>query len=158
MNLAPPLIENLIDLKMQVQPCGVDLTITQVAAPLSGGSIGFDNKNRILPETMLLSFDDNGWLKLNPGCYIITYNEVIHLPDNIMAIGLPRSSLLRCGVAIHTAVWDPGYSGRSQSLMVVFNQNGFRLQKDSRVMQIVFMRLGEKSEEGYSGVYQRENI
>jgi dUTP pyrophosphatase len=88
---------------------------------------------------------------------MITYNEIVHLPKNIMALGRPRSSLLRCGVNVGTAVWDAGYEGRSQSLLLVHNPHGFRVQKSARVMQLVFMELTGESE-GYKGIYQRENI
>jgi len=65
--------------------------------------------------------------------------------------------LLRCGVTVNTAVWDAGYSGRSQSLMVVYNPQGFRIQRNARIVQLVFLRLTHETE-GYRGVYQRENI
>jgi dUTP pyrophosphatase len=74
-----------------------------------------------------------------------------------MALGRPRSSLLRCGVTVGMAVWDAGYSGRSQSLMVVYNPQGFRLQKNARVAQLIFLPLSQKTE-GYQGAYQGENI
>ena len=74
-----------------------------------------------------------------------------------MALGRPRSSLLRCGVTVNTAVWDAGYSGRSQSLLVVYNPLGFRLQKDARVVQLVFFRLTGETK-GYQGKYQGENL
>jgi dUTP pyrophosphatase len=74
-----------------------------------------------------------------------------------MALARPRSSLLRCGVNIGTAVWDAGYSGRSQSLMLVYNPRGFRIQKNARVAQLIFMPLTTETE-GYSGKYQNENI
>ena len=94
---------------------------------------------------------------LAPGIYSITYNEIVHLPENIMALATPRSSLLRCGVTVNTAVWDAGYSGRSQSLLVVYNPQGFQLQRNARIIQLVFFRLGNQTE-GYSGTYQNENI
>jgi len=74
-----------------------------------------------------------------------------------MALARPRSSLLRCGVTVDTAVWDAGYSGRSQSLMVVYNPLGFRLQRNARIVQLVFLRLTRETE-GYRGAYQGENI
>jgi dUTP pyrophosphatase len=104
-----------------------------------------------------LVFDGLGFIDLTPGAYIITYNEIVHLPKNIMALARPRSSLLRCGVTVNTAVWDAGYSGRSQSLMVVYNSHGFRLQRNARLVQLVFLWLTEETE-GYHGAYQRENI
>ena len=102
-------------------------------------------------------FDGLDFIDLVPGAYIITYNEIIHLPNNVMALATPRSSLLRCGVTVNTAVWDAGYSGRSQSLMVVYNPQGFRLQRNARIVQIVFLQL-TKETEGYQGAYQGENI
>ena len=41
--------------------------------------------------------------------------------------------------------------------MVVYNPKGFRVQKNARLMQLVFMTLTEATE-GYHGVYQGENI
>lgn len=93
-----------------------------------------------------------------PGCYLVTYNEVVNLPKDVMALAMPRSSLLRCGVSVHTAVWDAGYSGRSQSLMAIYNPRGFRLLKDARIIQLVFLRLSHEVAEGYQGMFQRENL
>jgi len=104
-----------------------------------------------------LVFDGLGFIDLMPGAYIITYNEIVHLPNNVMALARPRSSLLRCGVTVNTAVWDAGYSGRSQSLMVVYNPQGFRLQRNARIVQLVFLQLTRETE-GYHGAYQEENI
>ncbi|MEZ4496947.1 MAG: deoxyuridine 5'-triphosphate nucleotidohydrolase, partial [Thermomicrobiales bacterium] len=69
----------------------------------------------------------------------------------------PRSSIARSGAAIHTAVWDAGYSGRSTSLLHVINPDGLRLQRNARVTQLVFMTLSETTEHGYAGIYQNEN-
>jgi dUTP pyrophosphatase len=153
----PPLVEGCIDLEEQVQPNGVDLTLRDIALIQSSGQIAASNDHRQLSDLSPLVFDGLGYIDLVPGAYIITYNEVVHLPENIMALGRPRSSLLRCGVTVGTAVWDAGYEGRSQSLLVVYNPRGFRLQKNARVMQLIFMYLGEKTE-GYKGAYQGENI
>jgi len=153
----PPLVEGYIDLEEQVQPNGVDLTLREVALLQSSGQITAQNDQRLVSDLSPLVFDGLGYIDLVPGAYIITYNEVVHLPQNIMALGRPRSSLLRCGVTVGTAVWDAGYEGRSQSLLVVYNPRGFRLQKNARVAQLIFMRLSEKTE-GYKGAYQGENI
>jgi dUTP pyrophosphatase len=153
----PPLVEGLVDLEEQVQPNGVDLTLREIALLQSSGKIAASNDQRQLSDLSPLVFDGLGFIDLLPGCYIITYNEVVHLPQDIMALGRPRSSLLRCGVTVGTAVWDAGYEGRSQSLLVVYNPRGFRLQKNARVMQLIFMRLSGKTE-GYKGAYQGENI
>ena len=156
-NQKTPLIEDYIKLGDQLQPNGFDLTLREVASPRSGGRIAVINAERIVSNLQPLVFDKDGYINLAPGCYMITYNEIVNLPRNLMALGAPRSSLLRCGVTVHMAVWDAGYSGRSQSLLVVFNPAGFRVQRSARVAQLVFMELANETE-GYSGAYQSENI
>ncbi len=153
----PPLIEGLINPEEQVQPSGVDLTLREVALLQSSGKIAVADSQRLVSDLAPLVFDGLGFIDLMPGTYIITYNEIVHLPKNIMALATPRSSLLRCGVTVNTAVWDTGYSGRSQSLMVVYNPQGFRLQRNARIVQLVFFQLTEETE-GYQGAYQGENI
>jgi dUTP pyrophosphatase len=153
----PPLIEGVIDLEQQLQPNGVDLTLHEIALLQSSGRIATEDNQRLVSDLAPLVFDGLGFIDLVPGAYIITYNEIVHLPKNIMALARPRSSLLRCGVTVNTAVWDAGYSGRSQSLMVVYNPQGFRLQRNARIAQLIFLRLSKKTE-GYQGAYQGENI
>ncbi len=153
----PPLIEDYINLAKQVQPNGIDLTLREVSMLQSSGKIAVEDKQRLISDTTPLVFDGLNFIDLMPGAYIITYNQIIHLPKNIMALATPRSSLLRCGVTINTAVWDAGYSGRSQSLMVVYNPQGFRLQRNARIVQLVFLQLTQETE-GYQGAYQGENI
>jgi len=153
----PPLIEGCPDIEKQLQPNGIDLTLRDIALLQSPGKLAVEDSQRLVSDLAPLAFDNLGFIDLIPGAYIITYNEVVHLPKNIMALGRPRSSLLRCGVNVGTAVWDAGYSGRSQSLMVVYNPQGFRLQKNTRVVQLIFLRLSQKTE-GYKGTYQGENI
>jgi len=153
----PPLIENCVNLEHQLQPSGIDLTLREVFMLQSPGKIAVMDSQRLVSDLAPLVFDGLDFIDLVPGVYIITYNEIIHLPKNVMALASPRSSLLRCGVTVNTAVWDAGYSGRSQSLMVVYNPQGFRLQRNARIVQLVFLRLTEETE-GYQGAYQGENI
>jgi dUTP pyrophosphatase len=154
----PPLVQNLCDVQQQVQPNGIDLTLKEIALLDSPGSLGSGTEDRALSSTSPLIFDGLGRVDLLPGCYLVTYNEVINLPKNIMALARPRSSLLRCGVSIHNAVWDAGYSGRSQSLMLVYNTQGFRLYRNARIVQMVFFYLSREVADGYQGVFQGENI
>ncbi|UCD54383.1 MAG: deoxyuridine 5'-triphosphate nucleotidohydrolase [Dehalococcoidia bacterium] len=153
----PPLVEGYIDLEEQVQPNGIDLTLREVAMLQSSGRIAVKDSQRLISDLAPLAFDGLGFIDLMPGVYSITYNEIVHLPKNVMALATPRSSLLRCGVTVNTAVWDAGYSGRSQSLIVVYNPQGFRLQKNARIIQLVFLWLTGETE-GYRGAYQGENI
>ncbi|ADJ26506.1 deoxyuridine 5'-triphosphate nucleotidohydrolase [Dehalogenimonas lykanthroporepellens BL-DC-9] len=150
-----PLVSGFLDLDAQVQPNGIDLTLKEVFTLEEEGVIARDNADRRLTPLSEIPFD-KGRLHLAPGSYLITYNEIVNLPRDVMALGRARSSLLRCGAAIHTAVWDAGYSGRSQSLLVVYHPAGITLEADARLMQLVFFRLSDTTE-AYNGIYQNEN-
>jgi dUTP pyrophosphatase len=153
----PPLIEGCINLDEQVQPNGFEITLRDISAYLDAGQIALANKDRILPRLSPIPFGADGFVNLKPGAYLITYNEIVNLPKNIMALGRPRSSLYRCGVGVGMAVWDAGYHGRSQSMLTVYNPNGFRVQQNARVAQLVFLEMTGDSR-GYKGIYQNENI
>jgi dUTP pyrophosphatase len=62
------------------------------------------------------------------------------------------------GVSISCAVWDPGYSGRGESLMTVLNPHGVTIAQGARVAQLVFIRLESKPTKLYQGAYQGENL
>jgi dUTP pyrophosphatase len=153
----PPLVEGHVNLDEQLQPNGIDLTLREVALLQSPGKITTSDDQRRVSDLAPLVFDGLGFIDLIPGAYVVTYNEIVNLPRDIMALGRPRSSLIRSGTTIEMGVWDAGYSGRSQSLMLVYNPQGIRLQRNARIVQLVFLRLTQKTE-GYQGVYQGENL
>ena len=152
------LVESMIDPETQTQMCGVELTLQKIERFLTAGAVAFDNKERKLPETEPLNFDEMGWIELTAGAYLVTFNEIVNIPKDVTAMARARSTLLRCGATLETALWDPGYRGRSQSLLVVYNLQGLKLKKNARLMQLVFLRLENEAEKLYSGKYQGENI
>lgn len=144
------LITDYIDLGVQLQPVGIDLTTKQICVfrRCTIGVIDFDNSKRTLPKTKVIDFG-----LLEPGIYLINLNEKVNLPNNIYAFGLPRSTLLRCGGEILSAPWDPGYSGRGQVLLKL--NLPVCIEKDARLYQLMFFRC--KETEKYIGVYNENN-
>ncbi len=153
----PPLVTSFINLKTQLQPSGMDFTLKEVARFTSSGILTCDNLYRQTSDLEVLAFNEKNQLHLPVGSYLITYNEIINLPLYLMGLVLPRSSLLRSGVTVNTAVWDPGYNGRGQSLLSVSNPNGFVVEENVRIVQMIFLTLNDVTE-GYSGAYQMENL
>jgi dUTP pyrophosphatase len=151
------LVTNYIDLDKQLQPSGFDLSMESIEEYLGGGAVDFSNKERIIAETRTVEPDEDGWVNLAKGVYKVIYNEVVKMPLNVAAIARTRSTLLRNGAEVGTAVWDPGYEGRSSSMLTVHNPNGLRLKKDARVAQLIFFETGDV-EKGYSGIYQKERM
>ncbi len=152
----PPLVRDLPFPDEQLQPHGIDLTVAAIARYAGCGQLGVSDGERRLPEFEPIEPDAAGWWDLAPGPYLVRFSETVSLPPDCMAYARPRSSLLRCGVALHTAVWDAGYSGQGVALLVVYNPAGFRLQRSARIAQLVFHRLEFPVVEGYRGAYQGE--
>lgn len=151
------IIENIIN-EIQIQPAGIELTLREVEKFEDTGYIDLTNIKRKISKSTPLQFDSNGKIFLPQGAYKVRFNEVVSVPADMVGIGLPRSSLLRSGATILSAVWDPGYKGRSESLLVVFNPHGIVLERNARLMQLLFIKLLEKPHKPYSGRYQFENI
>jgi len=153
----PPLVSGMEDPELQIQQNGVDVTLDAVWRLDGRGSLGWSNADRQIAPREVVEPTTDGWYELSPGPYVIRLREVVSLPLDIMAIGRPRSSLCRCGASIHTAVWDAGYTGRSEALLVVYGGEGLRLQRGARVLQLVFIRL-DGATTTYDGAYQHENL
>ena len=152
------LVTDFVDLDTQVQPNGIDLTLGSLESLDGPGQIGITNDDRVLAAARDVAFGNDGFVTLQPGVYIARLNEAVRLPANVMAIAKPRSSLLRNGVAVHNAVWDAGYAGRSQVQMVVYNPAGFRVARNARIVQMVFMTLESATDSPYAGRYQGEHL
>ena len=155
---SPHLLEDFLSLEDQLQPNGFDLTVRSVARLTNPGAVSKENSGRVLSEFEIIEFGSDGWLQLESGPYLATFNEVVNLPLDVMAFARPRSSLLRSGVSIHTAVWDAGYQGRSQALLVIYHPNGYHIERDARLMQLVFFQMDTAASRGYLGRFQSENF
>ena len=91
---------------------------------------------------------------LSPGGYILQYAETVSIPEGHIGFILPRSSLMRNGAMLNTAVWDAGYTGRGEGLLQVHHD--IELERGARVGQLV---LAEADHEGlYDGNYQGERV
>ncbi len=153
------LLSDYIDLETQLTPNGFDLTCAQVWEFDGPGALDFSNKERKVPQGKLLSpkkqgaEDKHGWYELPKGAYRVRTNETCSIPLDLVALGLPRSSLLRMGAFTENAVWDAGFKGKSEFILVVENPYGIRIKENARITQLVFIRANETAE-GYKGIYQ----
>lgn len=141
----------------QIQPNGVDLTLDAIFEPLEPGRITRNDEeigrrqrvasvetDRKVPETYYLE----------PGGYIVRYDETVRIPEGHVGFIYPRSSLMRNGCMLDTAVWDAGYEGRGEGLLEVHHD--IELERGARLAQFV---LAEAEHTGtYEGSYQGENL
>ncbi|UCC95367.1 MAG: deoxyuridine 5'-triphosphate nucleotidohydrolase [Candidatus Omnitrophota bacterium] len=152
------LVENYMNLDIQLTPNGIDLTVGKIFEFTSQGSLDFSNKERVVPEggEVLLQkrdpHDERGWWHLAKGTYKARTNEVVNLPNNIVALAFSRTSLLRMGAFTQHGVWDAGFRGKGEFILSVENLYGIQLKENVRIAQLVFFRIDET--EGYNGIYK----
>ncbi|PIO06242.1 deoxyuridine 5'-triphosphate nucleotidohydrolase [Candidatus Micrarchaeota archaeon CG08_land_8_20_14_0_20_59_11] len=156
--IAEGAVKDFRDLKAQLQPASVDLTVSRVFRFVSAGAIDFDNSERKMADVEEIRFDEKGWALLPQGAYKIRFAEAVRIPSDYCAVTFARSSLARCGCDLYNGWWDPGYEGRGESVFVVHNEHGLRLKKGARVAQLVFFRLNEEAKELYGGIHHKENL
>ncbi|KAF2719699.1 deoxyuridine 5'-triphosphate nucleotidohydrolase [Polychaeton citri CBS 116435] len=159
--LARGILTNLKNNAVQVQPCGIDLTLKAVSSWQGAGTLDFSNTMREIPSTVQIPFtealtvkDCPPALSLAPGAYIVEFNELVTMPLNVMCHVYPRSSLFRSGAVIHAGVCDSGYRGALGGLLQVLNPHGIVLCESARVAQAVFHEMGDGVGDGYKGQYQ----
>jgi dCTP deaminase len=92
-------------------------------------------------------------LTLEPGetAFIGLY-ERISIPQNMMGIVFPRSSITRLGIRIQTVYMNPGYAGVMP--LTITNNMGvpLTLSPGKRVAQLVLLSLGEMPKRTYKNI------
>ncbi|EAL86973.1 putative dUTP diphosphatase Dut [Aspergillus fumigatus Af293] len=144
--LTRSIIRNVQNPALQVQPCGVDLTLKRILTWTSPGIIDLDNQRRQTASTNEIPF-------LAPRILSRRIQRNSSVPLDMMGQIFVRSSLFRSGVLLTTGVMDSGYVGAVGALMQVLNPAGLRVYPSARLAQFVFHQMSEEVE-GYSGVYQ----
>lgn len=139
-------------MQLQAQPCGVDLSLSHVSKWTSAGSVDFDNQHRANASTERLPFTA-GRIHLDAGHYMVSFNETVDMPLDVMGQVFVRSSLWRSGAVVTAGVMDSGYRGAVGGMLQVVNPHGITLYENARLAQMVFHEMSE-SVQGYDGVYQ----
>lgn len=153
------LITGYLDLTTQLTPNGFDLTAQSIFKFLACGALDFSNKERVVPQGEVMlpkkknKNDKFGWWHLKKGAYKVRTNEAVNLPLDLTAIAFSRTSLLRVGGFTQHGVWDAGFRGRAEFILVVENPGGLRLKENARLAQLVFLRINKLSR-GYRGIYR----
>ncbi|KAF7171953.1 hypothetical protein CNMCM5623_004228 [Aspergillus felis] len=158
--LTRAILRNVQNPTLQVQPCGVDLTLKRVLTWTSPGTIDLENQRRQTASTSEITFPTSStiapeerFLDLPQGSYLVEFNETVSVPLDVMGQIFVRSSLFRSGVLLSAGVMDSGYVGAVGALMQVLNPAGLRVYPSARLAQFVFHQMSEEVE-GYAGVYQ----
>jgi deoxycytidine triphosphate deaminase len=73
--------------------------------------------------------------------YILKTIESVRMPENLLAVMTPRSTLFRSGVFVFGGQVPPGYEGELNMGIYNFRQEEFRLEMGARVVHIMFSEV-----------------
>lgn len=139
----------------QVQPNGVDLTISEVFR--TSGTATFSGLGYEKPDRTRMKVGADGSYHLVPGQYPIVYGEQIKIPDGYVGRVYPRSRLMRSGLHLTSALWDQGYEGQGEGLLQVPKSiEKVEISKGMPIAQMVFIEATEAQE--YDGSHQGERL
>lgn len=131
----------------QYQPTGIDLTLDSIQT-IENTSLhlyGLFKDIKVLPKHEELrpnTVQVKGSLRqvftLQPNVpYIATTKEKIKIAPDSAQFYLPRSSLLRAGVSVQTALGDAGFNGHLSFLIINHRNTDFCIEKGARFAQLV---------------------
>ena len=130
------------------QPAGIDLRIDEVFEQAGPASLIDDEKK--LPELRKLK---PPIFNLKPKkAYLVTVDKKIKIPKGYAMIYLPRSTLLRSFIGVHTALGDPGFQGRLRFLLYNYGNFPYKIKKGERIAQAIVFKVKGSGE--YNGSYQ----
>ncbi|ABR56948.1 deoxycytidine triphosphate deaminase, putative [Methanococcus aeolicus Nankai-3] len=149
--------KNFVNIKddAQIQQCGIDLRVGKIFKLNGDGALDYTNEKRELPDQIeIFNSDKDNKIILKEGIYTVQIADKVKIPNNMAGFAYPRSSLLRMGATIYTAVHDPGYEGAPTYLLQVFNP--ITIYNDARIAQIVYIECSSVNGE-YEGIYNEKN-
>lgn len=144
------LIKLFPDFKELIQPSGIDLRVDEIFIQKGPASLIDDEKT--LPELEKLK-PPHYVLKSKTG-YLVTIDRKIKIPKGYSMLYLPRSTILRSFVSIHTALGDPGFYGTLQFLLYNYGEYDYTIKQGERIAQAVVFPVTGSGE--YDGSYQEK--
>lgn len=133
-----------------IQPSGIDLKMDKLYKQVSSGSL-IDNDKQ-LPELEEVECVDGIYTLKAKTAYSVTVEGKTSIPVGYTMLYLPRSTLLRSFISVHTAVGDPGFYGTLQFLIVNNGEYDYKIKKGERIVQAVVFSVDGSGE--YDGSYQ----
>ncbi|HZX49918.1 MAG TPA: hypothetical protein VFE94_02080 [Candidatus Paceibacterota bacterium] len=150
------LVENLSQRELEnPEGAGFDLRVGELYEISGQGFLGVTERET--PNmTSIAKFEEGKTLEvaLKPNTYyIIKTVESVHMPEDLLAIMTPRSTLFRSGVYVFGGQVPPGYEGELNMGIYNFRQEEFRVEMGARVVHIMFSEVKGKGNM-YRGQWQ----
>ena len=150
------LVEGLSERELkEPEGAGFDLRIGELYEISGQGFLG--EIERETPDMKLIDSYMQGETKklvLKPNIYYLLKTiESVNMPDDLLAIMTPRSTLFRSGVYVFGGQVPPGYKGGLSMGIYNFRNEDFQLELGSRIVHIMFFQVQGKGNV-YRGQWQ----
>lgn len=141
------LVTNLSERELtNPEGAGFDLRIGELYEVSGQGLLGVTERET--PEMKLLAKYEEGKtieIQLKPHVYYILKTiEEVNMPEDLLAIMTPRSTLFRSGVYVFGGQVPPGYKGGLNMGIYNYRDTDFRLEMGARVVHIMFFEVKGK--------------
>jgi len=138
------LVANLSERELKnPEGAGFDIRIGELYEISGKGFLGVEERET--PRIRLLAkFNEEkpNKILLKPKTYYLMKTiEKLNLPENILALFTPRSTLYRSGVYIFGGQTAPGYKGELTTGIYNFRDDMFDLEIGSRVIHVMFFEV-----------------
>lgn len=149
------------------QPNSLDLRldkICEIPLALDEGVVGIFDSTKLIPRPKEIEKEElygiSGYV-LQPKTSYIAFvkgnkeDGKMEIPKNIAQFYLPRSTLLRCGVSLDTALGDSGFVGHLQFLITNNSLNPFFISANERIATCISFEV--KNGTLYDGDYNEKD-
>lgn len=137
------LVEGLSERELtNPEGAGFDLRVGELYEVSGQGFLGIEQRET--PEMKLIGKYEEKTVEvlLKPHTYYVMKTiEEVNMPENLLAIMAPRSTLFRSGVYIFGGQVPPGYNGGLNMGIYNFRDTEFRLEMGARVVHIMFFEV-----------------
>ena len=145
------------------QPSGLDLRLGKVYEIEDEMPCGIVDGQKHVPHHIEIEpkkfhkYNCYGWRLELEVPYILEVDSQIKIGNSNAQFYLPRSTLLRCGITLHTALGDLGYNGHLSFLAINHRLEDFYISKGERFAQLIDFDVKGGSE-SYDGDYQEKEV
>lgn len=141
------LVSNLSQRELEnPEGAGFDLRVGELYEVSGQGLLGVTERET--PEMKLLAkYEDGKNIEVrlqSHTYYLLKTMEEVNMPEDLLAIMTPRSTLFRSGVYVFGGQVPPGYKGGLSMGIYNYRDTDFRLEMGARVVHIMFFEVKGK--------------
>jgi len=137
------LVEDLCDRELtNPEGCGFDLRLAEAYTIKGEGYLGIEERKTCEIETVV----SDKSISLRPGeFYLVKTIEKVNVPENLVGILKPRSTLQRMGLFLRTTQIAPGYSGELTFALKNEGPATVKIEIGARIVHVMFAEVKGKT-------------